>query len=467
MGIFYKLNEQKKRPGVYQQYMNRTTALSAAGLDGIAAVVLKANWGTFEHVLTFSNEQEASEYFGEAQMPAELTQLFLGSAAKALVVRVGKGGSKGTITLKDASENEAVDITLKYAGTRCFHISLQNVSGDDQKKELVLLEGTAVKEKFTLHMNGTADDLVEALKQSKYLDAVKKDGYVKQEVLAPVAMVEIKGSNPDITKEDYRDAFALLEPHRYNVITTDSNDYEVHKLLASFMKRAYQDGRMAFAVVGEPLSVPFDTRLAHASQYNSYLMVYSGSGIIDQEGNTIDGSLMACHIAGLIAGTPSSQSITRKVIAGAVELKERLTNAQYEACINHGMIVLSSSASGSIWVDSGITTLTSLQEEDDEGWKKIKRVKIRFEIMDRANDTVEPLIGSISNNADGIATIIQAVQGVLNSMVAEGKLMSGASVYADETKTPAGDSAWFVISADDIDAIEKAYFKMMFRFSAV
>ena len=47
----------------------------------------------------------------------------------------------------------------------------------------------------------------------------------------------------------------------------------------------------------------------------------------------------------------------------------------------------------------------------------------------------------------------------------EKKLLDGYTVELDEANPPQGDSAWFVIQADDIDSLEKAYFIYGFRYS--
>jgi hypothetical protein len=123
------------------------------------------------------------------------------------------------------------------------------------------------------------------------------------------------------------------------------------------------------------------------------------------------------------------------------------------------------SAANTVWVEQGINTLVLPGTKEDLGWKKIKRVKVRFELFQRLNDTIEPLIGRINNDPDGRMTIVQTSNGVCNVMVSERKLLSGAHVEVDADNKPEGDSAWFVVYADDIDALEKAYFTFKFRFA--
>ena len=185
----------------------------------------------------------------------------------------------------------------------------------------------------------------------------------------------------------------------------------------------------------------------------------------DSEGNAYEGYRAAARIAGLIAGTPSSESITHTAIAGAVEPTERLTNAQYEAAIKAGMLTFSVSAANNVWVEQGINNLVLPGQAEDEGWKKIKRTKVRFELFQRLNDSVEGLIGNINNDPDGRMTVIQVSNGVCQAMVAEKKLLTGACVELDPDNAPEGDSAWFVVYADDIDSLEKLYYTFKFRFA--
>jgi hypothetical protein len=87
-------------------------------------------------------------------------------------------------------------------------------------------------------------------------------------------------------------------------------------------------------------------------------------------------------------------------------------------------------------------------------------------MMSRIEITLDRFTGQVNNDNDGRAAIIAAGQAVLDAMVGEGKLFTGASFELDESNPPEGDSAWFVITADDIDSFETGYLSFMFRFTA-
>ena len=82
--------------------------------------------------------------------------------------------------------------------------------------------------------------------------------------------------------------------------------------------------------------------------------------------------------------------------------------------------------------------------------------------MDR---TLMPKVGKVSNDSDGIADVIQSGQRILDAMVNEGKLFATPVFAQDPANPPEGDSAWFIIQADDIDSLEKIYLHYQFRYS--
>ena len=85
--------------------------------------------------------------------------------------------------------------------------------------------------------------------------------------------------------------------------------------------------------------------------------------------------------------------------------------------------------------------------------------------MYRVDETVDALVGNINNDDNGRAAIIAAGQGVIDKMAGEQKLLPGGTMVLDSTNPPEGDSAWFLINADDIDSFEIGYLAYGFRFT--
>ena len=86
--------------------------------------------------------------------------------------------------------------------------------------------------------------------------------------------------------------------------------------------------------------------------------------------------------------------------------------------------------------------------------------------MNRIEATVEPMIGTVDNDADGRAAIIAAAQRVVDAMAGEKKLLPGGTVTEDANNPATGDSAWFIVAVDDLDSIETIYLTFRFRFAA-
>ena len=381
--------------------------------------------------------------------------------------------SRGSYQILDGSADAVLQLTLLHPGSKQFLITIRPTLVDPNRTEMLILDGTTVMERFSFDTPAGADQVAAlvsavAAQGSNFFTLTSLaagDG-----TLATVDQTEITpGTDPDITAGDYSAALEVLEAFRWNVLAVDTNDTAIHMLMQMYLNRVLQGGKFVMGVIGEPSigenRVPFETRMLNASAYNDYQIVYVGNGFIDLGRNVFDGWLAAARISGLIAGTPSNESITHLAMTGAVELTEPLSNYDYERSILAGMLTFSTSAAKTVWVESGINSLVLLNSREDAGWKKIKRVKVRFELFQRLNDSVEPLVGRVNNDPDGRMTIIQIGNGVCNAMIAERKLLAGAHCEIDPDNTPKGDSAWFLVFADDIDALEKLYFAFKFRFA--
>ena len=158
----------------------------------------------------------------------------------------------------------------------------------------------------------------------------------------------------------------------------------------------------------------------------------------------------------MIASVASNVSLTHTVVKGFVDLDEGLTNSQIEKALKRGCIVLTKNASGQVQIEQGGNM--------DAGWKKIRRTKERFELMQRIDDSLDPIVGKLDNDSDGRATVIAMGKAIIAAMVGEKKLTSG-DMYEDESNPPQGDSAWFILDIVDKDSLEHVYLAYKYRFA--
>lgn len=458
MAQSYSAGEKKIRPGVYQRTSQLGTGSTAGALNGIVAFAMEAVWGPVDAVTAHSTSKSIRETYGEGYSVEAACNIIAAGASVVYIKRVnGTGGTVGT-----AAIGNAVTISTKYPTSRSLTVTVKEKAGDATMKQVVITEGNALLESFEFATDETneTEAFVAAALSSAYITAVKEaDG------LITTGEYTLKGTDPVVTAANYADAYSALEPYSYNVLCTDTTDEDVFATLCAYQAETYKEGKLIMVVGGADSSVDLATRMKKAAACNSARVVYFGGSWVDTSGKEVTGVPAIAYIAGVIAATPANMSIVHTVINGAVDVSEKLTNAQYIEAIKKGLLLVSMGYDGQVWIDSGINTLITPTEEQDDGWKKIRRVKTRYELMDRIDRTLAPKVGKINCDTDGVAYIIQSAMGVIKEMIAEKKLSAG-SFYEDPENPHAGDSAWFIIECDDIDSLEKIYLHYQFRYSA-
>ena len=477
MAAFFIIGEKKIRPGVYFRYENWGNPPIAGADDGRCACVFKSNWGPLGVPVLLENFTEIQRNYGNGgdngttDVPLEQ---FKGGARTVMAMRLGDPdlGTYGTYEIMDEIDFPVIKLTLAYPGSRKLAITIRPTLANPEVSELLLLEDTTLIERIFFSTPETpptdysmVDTLIAAAKNSVNFTLTKIDDSTE-----PIAVIDqepiIQGTEPTITTQDYSNAFDVLEAYRWNVLAIDTNDTGIQEMTKLYLNRILQGGKFSIGCIGDPSTIDYDVRLSRASGvYNDFQVIYVGNGFTDIDGNTIEGYKAAARISGMIAGTPSSNSITHLAVDGAMNLTEPLSNNKHERAITAGMLTFSNSSANTVWVEKGITSLAVLGNNEDAGWKSIKRVKVRFELMQRLNDTVEVLVGRINNDPDGRMAVVKASNAVCTEMIAERKLLAGAHCEVDANNPPQGDSAWFIIYADDVEALEKLYFTFRFRFT--
>lgn len=431
---------------------------------------MRAIWGPLGKVLTNRSTKDLEENYRSGTYGATYTipvaeELFRGGATTVYTYRLGTGGTKASLAVDDGPT-----ITAKYPGAVDMVVSIAAKIGDSSTKVLSVYYESELVEAIEFAADDTAEGanlVAAATAQSKFVDVTAAASVTTVPTVAAADGTLAGGANPTITNDSYSAAFGAFEKYFYNTICLDVDDdanMTLSTLLKTYLDNVFLRGKLGIGVVGEKTTVAFATRLAHGAAFNDYKIVYLGGGW--QAGTeSKDGILAVAYTAGVIASTPANQGITHSVVKGATDLLEALTYADYEDAITNGVLMVSMSADGAIWYDSGIDTLINPGVDEDDGWKKIRRVKTRMELFDRLDRTLTPKVGRVSADTDGVADVIQSGQRVLTAMVGEGKLMPGPTFIEDPDNPFAGDSAWFIIQADDIDSLEKIYLHYMFRYS--
>jgi len=467
MSGFFIKGEKKDRPGIYHRIENAGGFEIQGAREGIAAVVGRGTWGPLNVASVIDASADLVEYFGTGQGMGTAQEVFLGGAKTVVAVRVGSGGECASVVLKDTGETPANVLTVssKYPGTYPLSISIKTSLIDRSVKEVKVYSDTAVLETRKIDAGtGEVDAFVEAFADSSYINA-RKDA-AGNGTLAEVSQTVLTGGvDPVVTNAAYSNAFDIANSETFDVLCVDTDATDVHALVQAFVDRIYQGGDFPMAVISEPKSVSLETRMLHASAYDDEKIIYVLNGFEEISGSQIEGYLVAARVCGMVTAINSNDSLTHKQIERAVSLLEPLTDTQIIKAIRNGCFVISKSATGTIRCEKAINTLHSITKEKDQGWKKIRRTKTRFELIYRIEATLDEMIGDINNDPDGRAAIIAAAQQVMDTMVAEGKLLPGGTFTVDPSNPPQGDSAWFIIATDDVDSFETGYLTFRYRFA--
>jgi len=468
-GSVFQVGEQKVRPGVYVRVTNIGEPQEAIAPQGIVAALFRASWGPLGEVVYLENADAVIDVFGSTGTVDTALEAFRGGCRRVVAYRLGTGGGKALLNLQDSiAVINVVKIEAKYESVRGndFAVTVRDSLTDTTKRELLLYEGTTLRQTIPFAKGSKEPQaLVDAIaaSNSPYITATKISH--GSGTLATVTQQPLTGGqDPTINGESYSAGLSAIEAIDWNVLAVDTDDTATHTLVQAYIDRVRNEGKRVLGVVGEPTSIPLAMRLTNARAFNDPAIIYVANGFKGSDGVTREGYKAAARVAGMVASAQITESLTHYVVRGATELVGALTNAEIEQTIQSGALVFTMSAQKQVHIEYGINTFVTPTADMDAGWKKIRRVRTRDNLMERIVATWDPLIGKINNSPDGRATLIAAAQGIINRMIAEGALLQG-SIFEDPNNPPVGDSAWFVVQVDDLDSAEKVYITFQFRFA--
>ena len=183
---------------------------------------------------------------------------------------------------------------------------------------------------------------------------------------------------------------------------------------------------------------------------------------IKTAGGTFTAAQYCPRIAGILAGTPFTQSGTYAPLPEVLDAG-RLTRAEADEATEAGKFIL--------WYDGqkfktgrAVNSLTTLTEGKSEAFQKIKIV----EVMDLIREDIvrtaeEQFIGKYANSYDNRCLLISGIQGYLNGLAEDGILGPGPQVGIDID----ANRAWLKEHGFDVSRMSEADLKTANTGSAV
>lgn len=461
VGATFRPGEQKALPGVYTRVYNAGGRNNYGGSIGLGAAVIKSNWGPLNEVITISrDEEDLINKVGTGKGPEVVNQAFKGGALVMEVVRAGDGGKLAELSL------DSVVLKTKYPTSRNINVTIRE-SLNEGEKEFIAFEGGAQIEKLVFDTGrNEVDNFINEINSYSQLFVAAKNEEEGNTVGEVLNQELTGGSDPEVTAEDYVEALGKLERASFDGITVDTEDTAIHASLHEFIKRLLRQGMRTIGLVGQKISVPFYKREEEARGFNDLAMIYVGNGLTEGQVN-LDGALAAGRVLGMMVSRNYKTSLTKKEVEGSTGVYGELTTGEYTSSVKNGMLTFGLNADGRAEIVYGINTLVDPGDDLDEGWKKIRRVRTRYELIDRIAYTLDRRIAEgegIPNSSDGLQQVITIGNGVIADMIAEGGMESGTMVI-DENNPAQGDSAWFGFEdLVDLDGIEKLYLAFGFQY---
>ncbi|MED9967021.1 MAG: phage tail sheath subtilisin-like domain-containing protein [Blautia sp.] len=462
MAGYFRVGEQKIRPGAYFNVSKKGEEHAFGAVDGVVAVLFKSSFGPLGTVKIIEREDGYAQIYGEGGTTDALREALYGGAQKLVACRIGNGGTQETVSL--SADTGKVKITANYPGKMGFTVTVRKKLTDSTRKECIIYHGTEEFEKISFVAGeDEAKALVDGFQKSdQFIAVLEEEG---KGILTDVNQTAFTaGTDPTVTNAEYSKGLEEVEKYYFNTICVDTEDKGVHELVSGFLDRIYDSGQFGIGVIAEKDTQELEERMAAAAGFDKENMVYILNAKVKAKDLSLEGYQVAAFIAGMIAACPSNQSLTHTIIDRYTELEERLTNSQYEKAIENGCVALAYNTDNKIWMDCAINTLIHSDEDHDEGWKKVRRVKTRYELLYRCNAQADAMVGKVDNDVNGRAAIVGKLQKICNDMVQEGKLVSG--VVQENTEYLADrDYCYFDIDVVDKDSAEHVYLFYKFRFS--
>nr|WP_218653039.1 phage tail sheath family protein [Paenibacillus sp. 79R4] len=416
-------------PGLYMNFVAAAGTAIQPGARGIVVVPVKSHWGPVGQFVEISDEAAIKDTFSEDESggATAFTTLYLtllGGPRAMLAYRIASDSAAvATVLINNTDSAPALKMTAKYPGARGngFNITIADSLAVAGTKELKLYEGTKLLRTFAIG-DGSIVAAVQAINEdvdNKWIVATKlADG-----TLADVSGTALSGGDSGITgitNADYVAALAAFEGQEFHVLTLDGvSEPALRSSVVAWVKRVRNEGKGIIAVLGGAAAddtatdaVSKAVNRSAGCNHEGIVNVGSGAILADKEYSS---SQVAAWVTGLIAGQSLSQSTTYAE-SPFDDVTRRWTRSEQEKAIRGGVFLLIHDGR-KVKVLRGMNTLTTLQVDQNNSWKKIRTIRVMDAINGDLQRTAEDVyIGKVNNTEEGRLALIGACKEYMRTL---------------------------------------------------
>ncbi|AZS15365.1 phage tail sheath family protein [Paenibacillus lutimineralis] len=416
-------------PGLYMNFVAAAGTAIQPGARGIVVAAVKAHWGPVGQFVEVSDEAAIKEMFSEGENggATAFTTLYLtllGGPKTLLAYRIASdSAAEATISVNNTDSVTALKLTAKYPGIRGndFNVTIADSLAVSGTKELKLYEGTKLLRTFAIG-NGDVTAALAAInddESNKWIVASK----VADGTLTDVSGQSLTGGDSGIegiTNADYVAALVAFEGQEFHVLTLDGvTEPALRSSVVAWVKRVRSEGKGVIATLGgmasEDTATDAVSKAVNRSagcNHEGIVNVGSGAVLADKEYSSAQ---IAAWVAGLIAGQSLSQSTTYAE-SPFDDVTRRWTRSEQEKAIRSGVFLLIHDGR-KVKVLRGMNTLTTLQVDQNNSWKKIRTIRVMDAINGDLQRTAEDVyIGKVNNTEEGRLALIGACKEYMRTL---------------------------------------------------
>jgi hypothetical protein len=458
-----------QRSGLFVNIDTVAPVAPVANASGTVGLVITADWGPVNEIVDVTTASEASSFYGPDSTAAwVVTQALRGEGVTdrggASTVRVyraaASSAANATLALANTAGTPATAITLTslYKGTRgnSFKATVQTNAVDSALKDILIYEGTRLMESYTSLTANAITDIVALINDQSSL--VTATAGATGTALANVASASFSGgaSGSTLTGTEHTAAQAAFEAYG------GFSAFAVHGLTDGTIRGTYKDwtdrlnseGKTFVTVFGGAASESASTAITRTTALDSPYCV-NLFGDLSIGGNTYASSQMTSRVAGIIAASGSTRSVSFSQFADATIVSPP-SNAQVETLVR-GSVVSFFFDGTVVRLQRARTTLRTTSESKPEKFKSLLYVRKVQETLRGLDDVAASFLGAagFANTDTGRAAILTAFKTKLDDLVSRGVALPGGNVYYDDSQDNTGESLYILFTLDMAPGVEQ------------
>ena len=435
-GKFSSMN--KVRPGAYINFETQSVEEVNIGTRGIATMALPLSWGEEGSLIELSgNDMISGKSLSKVGLIASDADALLINLAlqNCRVLKIYNTNSGGVAATKVLGEN-GITVTAKHPGTFGNKIAIVIKAADTNFIVETYANGYFIE-----------SQKVSAVSELKANDFVT---FGTTGTLAAISSTLLAGGTDGTTQTftNYStNYFNALRVTKWNTMACNLNTEGDIGTVVDFIKEMREDeGKYVQVVVAN-----YDTA-DHEGIINLV------NGVVLEDGTTISAADFTAWVAGATAGAQPTESLTGKVVEGAVSIVNPLSNSAIETGLVSGQFILSLNQSGQVKVEKDINSLHTFTADKGYVFSKNRVIREIDEIGFGIEDIWETTyLGKVSNTKDGRTLFKSSIIKYLSDFAGKGGIeeFDNSSVVVEQGDDI--DSVVASLSIRPLDSMEFLY----------